>query len=136
MKLGDAISKVATPIASALNMPCVDPITQQLRPESGCAQRRDAINQWHDYFFNRAAAKQTKQTMTTPTDKPRFTVTRTFAVVAATDIEALTLTEPKGEGVESAGFNVRPEPKPQTAISRMPGMPQLGSPMRPQVAKH
>ncbi len=44
MKLGDAISTVATPIARALKMPCVDPETGQLRPESGCAKMRSNLN--------------------------------------------------------------------------------------------
>ncbi len=45
MKLGDAISAVATPIARALSLPCIDPETQQLRPESGCSKRKDMLNQ-------------------------------------------------------------------------------------------
>ncbi len=44
MRLGNAISAVATPIARALNMPCIDPETNQLRPESGCAKMRDNLN--------------------------------------------------------------------------------------------
>ncbi len=44
MKLGDAISTVATPIARALKMDCIDPETQQLRPESGCAKMRNNLN--------------------------------------------------------------------------------------------
>ncbi len=44
MKLGDAIATVATPIARALKMDCVDPETRQLRPESGCAKMRANLN--------------------------------------------------------------------------------------------
>lgn len=44
MKLGDAIATVATPIARALQMPCIDPVTNQLRLDSGCAQRKEALN--------------------------------------------------------------------------------------------
>ncbi len=44
MKLGDAISTIATPIARALKMDCIDPETQQLRPESGCAKMRNNLN--------------------------------------------------------------------------------------------
>lgn len=42
--LGDIISSVATPIAAALHLPCVDPTTKQLRPESPCAKRKAALN--------------------------------------------------------------------------------------------
>lgn len=38
--LGDIISSVATPIAAALHLSCVDPATKQLRPESPCARRK------------------------------------------------------------------------------------------------
>ena len=42
--LGDKIAKIATPIARALKLPCVDPKTGQLLPETKCAKRRDALN--------------------------------------------------------------------------------------------
>lgn len=43
--LGDAIAAVATPIARALNLSCIDPATKQLRPKSPCAKRKAALNQ-------------------------------------------------------------------------------------------
>lgn len=43
--LGDVVASVATPIARALGLGCLDPKTKQLRPESGCAQRKAAMNQ-------------------------------------------------------------------------------------------
>jgi hypothetical protein len=42
--LGDKIAKIFTPIARVLKLPCVDPVTGKLRPESGCAKRRAALN--------------------------------------------------------------------------------------------
>jgi hypothetical protein len=42
--LGDAIAKIATPIARAAKMDCVDPATGQLKPDSGCFQRKAALN--------------------------------------------------------------------------------------------
>lgn len=42
--LGDAVAAVATPIARALKLSCIDPATQQLRPDSGCAKRKAALN--------------------------------------------------------------------------------------------
>lgn len=44
--LGDLVAAVATPIARALRLPCIDPVTKQLRPESGCAQRQAALNRF------------------------------------------------------------------------------------------
>src|SRR5438128_2147209 len=43
--LGDVVAAVATPIARALGLPCIDPQTKQLRPESGCAKRKAKLNQ-------------------------------------------------------------------------------------------
>lgn len=42
--LGDLVAAVATPIARALHLSCIDPATKQLRPESGCAKRKAALN--------------------------------------------------------------------------------------------
>ncbi len=44
LNLGTKIASIATPIARGLNLGCIDPITQQLRPESGCAKMRDNLN--------------------------------------------------------------------------------------------
>jgi hypothetical protein len=43
--LGDKVAAVATPIARALGLPCIDPQTKDLRPESGCAKRKAKLNQ-------------------------------------------------------------------------------------------
>lgn len=37
---GDAVALISTPIARVLGLPCVDPSTSQLRPESPCAKRK------------------------------------------------------------------------------------------------
>jgi hypothetical protein len=52
--LGDKIASVATPIARALQLPCVDPVTQELRPESKCSKRRAMLNEgrYADAFFD------------------------------------------------------------------------------------
>lgn len=42
-KLGDIVERLAKPIAKALNLPCLDK-DGNLKPESGCAKRRDALN--------------------------------------------------------------------------------------------
>jgi hypothetical protein len=43
IRLGDLIERLAKPIAKALALPCLDS-TGQLKPESPCAKRRDALN--------------------------------------------------------------------------------------------
>lgn len=42
--LGDLVEKAVKPVAKALQLPCLDPQTGQLKPESGCAKRRAALN--------------------------------------------------------------------------------------------
>lgn len=44
LRIGDAVAAVATPIARVLRLSCIDPATRQLRPESGCAKRKAALN--------------------------------------------------------------------------------------------
>jgi hypothetical protein len=44
LRLGDAAAAVATPIARAFRMKCVDPATRDLRPESKCAKRKAKWN--------------------------------------------------------------------------------------------
>jgi hypothetical protein len=41
--LGDIVEGLVKPIAAALGLPCLDE-KGELRPESGCAKRRDALN--------------------------------------------------------------------------------------------
>ena len=43
MPLGDMVEAAAKPIAKALHMSCLDE-KGNLRPESGCAKRRDSLN--------------------------------------------------------------------------------------------
>jgi hypothetical protein len=42
--LGDLVAMVATPIARALRLPCIDPATKDLRPGSPCARRKAWLN--------------------------------------------------------------------------------------------
>jgi len=42
--LGDLIAKVATPIARFLRLPCIDKKTNELKPESPCQKRKEALN--------------------------------------------------------------------------------------------
>lgn len=42
--LGDLVGKVATPIARALGMDCIDKSSGQLKPESPCQKRKEMLN--------------------------------------------------------------------------------------------
>ena len=43
--LGDAVSAIATPIARALGMDCVDEESGQLKPDSPCGRHAQALNE-------------------------------------------------------------------------------------------
>ena len=45
--LGDAVASIATPLARALHMDCIDPATGQLKPDSGCQKRKTRWNKIH-----------------------------------------------------------------------------------------
>ncbi len=63
MQLGDKISSVATPIARALNLDCIDPQTNDLKSDSPCAQRKQMLNEgrYSDAVYDFFHRKQTKQ---------------------------------------------------------------------------
>lgn len=42
--LGDVIASVATPMARVLKLPCIDPKTGKLKPDSGCQKRINRLN--------------------------------------------------------------------------------------------
>lgn len=43
-QFGDLVAKVATPIARALKLDCIDQVKQELKPESPCAKRKAQLN--------------------------------------------------------------------------------------------
>lgn len=110
MKLGDGIATLATPIARSLHLPCIDPETNQLRPESVCNKRRQMLNEgrysdaFHT-FFEADKLRKTKgiKTMT-------FIVTKQIKVEAETPEEAFAkITE--GETI-AISVNARPPQPP------------------------
>lgn len=66
-KLGNKIAAVATPIARGLGLPCIDPETKQLRPESSCSERVFLLNEGRYvdafYTFFRSNKGNTKENM-------------------------------------------------------------------------
>jgi len=52
MQLGDMVALGATPVARAFELPCIDPTTQQLRPESRCNQWRIGLNNFGEAIYD------------------------------------------------------------------------------------
>ncbi len=104
MKLGDAISTVATPIARALKLDCIDPETNQLRPESGCAKMRDNLNAGmsvQDAIYQRwFAAKQQGEKMK-------------YQITVVVEAEKLSEAAAKADAIgEVISVQARPTPAP------------------------
>ncbi len=113
INLGDKIASVATPIARALKMPCIDPVTKQLRPESGCAKMRDNLNAGmsvQDAIYQRwFAAKQQGEKMK-------------YQVSIIIEAEKLTEAAQKAEAIgDVLSIQARPSPQqPQRPTGLIP----------------
>jgi hypothetical protein len=63
-RLGDKISKIATPVARMMHLDCIDRATGQLKIDSTCAKVRDDLNEgrykdaFYDRFFRRARERK------------------------------------------------------------------------------
>jgi hypothetical protein len=118
MKLGDAVSKIATPIASALNLDCIDPATKILRADSPCAKRRDLLNRFSDslwdLFFPTTKGGKMKQ----------FMVQLMIAVEAEKAEEVLPKVMPKAGEIVGYSVNPRtPQPQQGSPPTRLAGSP-------------
>ncbi len=125
MQLGDKISSVATPIARALNLDCIDPATNDLRPESPCAQRRNVLNQFsesvYDWLFQ---PKQKGENMTDETKKPwQVMVTLENAEDLFDVVKQLAAIQDK-QGIKVAEARPRPQapaqPQPKFSLTGQP----------------
>lgn len=121
MKLGDAIAKVATPIARTLGMDCIDPTTQQLRPDSGCAKRQQTLNQFSDSIYDRFWNKPNKgdnMPGIEQHEKVEYILGISFLATDPYDpdlVELVTLIRSKGGGVLSV--NLRPQQQTQGTLT-------------------
>lgn len=111
--VGDKIASMATPIARALRLPCIDPETRELRPESGCAQRREMLNQgrYADAFFN----------VFWPNHKERNEDTQKMQFIITVAVEAESVEEALQKKNEGKTLSVNPRPQPP-AGTRPPGV--------------
>lgn len=112
MKLGNAIANVATPIARTLGLPCIDPATNQLRPESRCNQNRQSLNDFSDAIFDRFWNNNKKEKKTMD-EEMQFQIV--IAIKAKSVEDALAR---KNEGTVLS-VNPRPQPPPRPAPSLM-----------------
>jgi len=119
MKLGDAISTIATPIARALNLPCIDPETNQLRPESRCNKTRLALNEgrYADAFYDRFWPSARNQN---GKEKMQYIVTKQIAIEAESPEEAVVKA---GDG-QTISMSVSQRPQPAQQLQQVrPGVP-------------
>ena len=113
--IGDKIASIATPIARSLKLPCIDPQTNELRPESGCAKMRHNLNNgmtFTDAIYQRwFTAKQQGETMK-------------YQVTVIIEADKLTEAAAKAESVgDVISIQARPEPQQRTQ-----GVPITGQP--------
>lgn len=110
MKLGDAVSAVATPIARALNLGCIDPETNDLRPESPCAKRKALLNNLSDKMFDTFFAKETM--------KQEYIINKQIAIADAESPEDAVAKMVAGGG-KTISFNVTVRQQPATLSKPM-----------------
>ena len=120
MKLGDAIAW--NPLVHAIGRVtgCIDPITNQLRPESGCAGRRNALNDFSDAIYDRFWTNN-KHKGDAMDEEIMFQIV--VAVKAKNAIEALEKYKTEGNALS---VNPRPQPiaRPAQSTSLIPKQPQ------------
>lgn len=119
--IGDKIAAAATPIARTLKMDCIDPATQQLRPESGCAQMRNNLNQGMslaDAVIARWFSSK-QQTGDKPMGQPYIITEQTVIENANSPADAIAK-KASGEG-EVIMINAQQRPQPRPQPTHLPG---------------
>ena len=91
MRIGSTISKIATPIAGLFNMPCVDPVTGSLRPDSPCARVRDDLDagRWRDAFWDFIWRKPEQPIEGVTTEMKEWIIIHQLGVQANSYLEAI-----------------------------------------------
>jgi hypothetical protein len=103
MKLGDAVSSIATPIARAMHKPCIDPATNDLRPDSPCAKRKEWLNTLSDKMYDVLWPKTSNPEI--PTMGKAYVINKQIAIDDADSPEDAVAKMVAGEG-SVIGFNV------------------------------
>lgn len=98
------------------HMDCIDPSTQQLKPESRCNQARLAINEW----FNKKAKGL----------KVKYRIQLDIEAIKLTDIDQKQIETVSGGEIISININ----PAPNLPIQRPTQSPALAARMQPGAA--
>jgi hypothetical protein len=106
MKLGDSVAQIATPIARTLGLPCIDPETQNLRPDSPCAKRKLWLNNLGDSFYDIFWSHPMET---------EYIVTKQISVKAESPEEAVA--KSKDGNTISVNAVARPPQPPQPSVS-------------------
>ncbi len=118
--LGDLISSVATPIARMVGADCIDPVTQELLPESPCAKAKNQLNQgvpvW-DVFFERFFGQPQQK------EEKVMAVFIVQLVVEAEDVRSAVAKIPAELPIRS----IMPGPTPPQPRPPIPGTPQASA---------
>jgi hypothetical protein len=130
MKLGNAVEKIARPIAQVLNLPCHDE-TGQLKPESGCAKRRNTLNNFGDAVYEHFFPRNNNQK---GPNQMQFAVNLSVIVETETPEEALEQAK-AGKG-KTVNFSVNPRPAQPARPTPIHSIQQLtGAQLRPPVVQ-
>jgi hypothetical protein len=125
MKIGTAISHVATPIARALNMPCIDPVTHNLRPDSTCAKVAGHLDahRWGDALYDFIWRDNTKEEITT--------MEKDWLIIQHSGVKAKTWQEAMSKVVEAEVISVSVQQR-QMGTVMIPAQP-AAAPATPPV---
>lgn len=108
-QLGSKIAVIATPLARAFGLPCIDEETKQLRPESACNDRIYLLNQRRYaeafYTFFRASKQNTKEKQTMQ-----------YAVVISVEADDVMDAIGKAKTDQSKIIAVNPAPQPRPPV--------------------
>ena len=107
MRLGNAIASMATPIAIGLGLPCIDPAINQLRPESGCARRRNALNDFSDMIYDRFWPGN---------NNGKGDIKMEFIVTKQISVEANTVEEAVAKNAEGKTISISATLRPQPIV--------------------
>jgi len=91
IKIGTAISQVATPFARVMHLDCIDPKTNDLKPDSPCAKVRDNLDagNWRSAIYDFIWRKKTTTEEGDKSDMKDWIIIHQLGVQAETYQEAM-----------------------------------------------
>lgn len=113
MKLGDAVARVATPIARTLGLDCIDPETQNLRPDAPCNKRIVWLNNFGESVLTYFGYVDRGEKIM------KYVVTKQIEVEAETPEEAV------AKAGEGKTISLQVQVRPQAPSVAFPGQGQV-----------